>query len=81
MVPTIGRTSELVQEISGASGEQSASIAQINQAMDHLNGATQQSASASEQLSATAEELTSQAMALQELMARFRLDGQAVASH
>jgi methyl-accepting chemotaxis protein len=81
MVPTIGRTSELVQEIAGASGEQSASIAQINQAMDHLNGATQQNASASEQLSATAEELTGQATALQSLMARFRLGGQAVASH
>ena len=58
MVPTINKTSELVQEISAASGEQATGVAQITNAMSHLNTATQQNASASEELSATAEELS-----------------------
>lgn len=73
MVPSINKTSELVQEIAAASGEQTQSVTQINQAMDQLNTATQQNASASEQLSATAEELSAQASQLREMMAFFRL--------
>ncbi|MEY4416943.1 MAG: hypothetical protein RIQ53_4236 [Pseudomonadota bacterium] len=75
MVPTINKTSELVQEISAASGEQATGVNQITTAMNHLNGATQQNASASEELSATAEELSGQASQLQEMMAFFRLGG------
>jgi len=73
MVPSIRKTSELVQEIAAASGEQSTSVSQINAAMNHVNGATQQNASAAEELSATAEELSAQAAQLQELMAFFNL--------
>ena len=73
MVPTINKTSELVQEISAASGEQAGGVSQITTAMGHLNTATQQNASASEELSATAEELSGQAAQLQEMMAFFRL--------
>ncbi len=76
MVPTINKTSELVQEISAASGEQAAGVNQINRAMSHLNTATQQNASASEELSATAEEMTGQAAQLQEMMAFFSLGRQ-----
>jgi methyl-accepting chemotaxis protein len=82
MQPSIARTSELVQEIAAASGEQSAGVAQISQAMDHLSQGTQQNASMSEELSATAEELSAQATQLQELMASFQLaddDAQPVA--
>jgi methyl-accepting chemotaxis protein len=78
MVPSIHKTSELVQEIAAASGEQADGVAQINGAMDHLNGATQQNASASEQLSATSEELSAQATELQSLMAYFKLKGEQV---
>jgi methyl-accepting chemotaxis protein len=74
MVPTINKTSELVQEISAASGEQSNGVSQITNAMNHLNSATQQNASASEELSATAEELSGQAAALQDLLSGFKLD-------
>jgi methyl-accepting chemotaxis protein len=73
MVPTINKTSELVQEISAASGEQSEGVGQITTAMGHLNSATQQNASASEELSATAEELSGQAAQLLEMMAFFRI--------
>ncbi len=73
IVPSIHRTSELVQEIAAASGEQADGVLQINGAMEHLNGATQQNASAAEQLSATSEELSAQATELQELMGYFKL--------
>jgi len=74
MVPTIRKTSDLVQEIASASAEQSSGVAQINGAMGQLNQATQQNASASEELAATAEELGSQAEQLQQTMTFFRLD-------
>ena len=74
MVPSIRKTSDLVQEIAAASQEQSAGVGQINGAMGQLNKATQQNASASEELAATAEEMGGQAAQLQELMSFFRLD-------
>ena len=74
MVPSIRKTSDLVQEIASASQEQSSGVAQINGAMGQLNQATQQNASASEELAATAEELGSQAEQLQQTMTFFRLD-------
>ncbi len=77
MVPSIHKTSELVQEIAAASGEQADGVNQITGAMNHLNATTQQTASASEQLAATAEELSAQANRLQELMAFFQLGGDA----
>ncbi|ACV36703.1 methyl-accepting chemotaxis sensory transducer [Candidatus Accumulibacter phosphatis] len=73
MVPSIRKTSDLVQEIAAASQEQSSGVGQINGAMSQLNQATQQNASASEELAATAEELGGQAGQLQELMTFFQL--------
>ncbi|MDP3878508.1 MAG: methyl-accepting chemotaxis protein [Methylobacter sp.] len=75
IVPSIKKTSDLVQEIAAASEEQSAGANQINAAMDQLNKITQQNASSSEQLAATSEEMSGQAMQLQELMAFFTLTG------
>lgn len=72
MVPSIQKTSDLVQEIAAASGEQSAGVEQINSAMEQLNQITQQNASASEELAATSEEMSSQAEQLQQAMAFFR---------
>ncbi|MBI4985422.1 MAG: methyl-accepting chemotaxis protein [Rhodocyclales bacterium] len=74
MVPTIARTSGLVQEIAAASHEQSSGVGQINGAMGQLNKATQQNAAASEELAATAEEMGGQAKQLEQLMAFFRFD-------
>ena len=80
IVPSIQRTSALVQEISAASAEQSESVAQIGGAMSQLSRATQQNASASEQLAATSEELSGQAEQLQQTVAFFQLgDGQPAA--
>ena len=73
IVPAIRKTSDLVQEIAAASQEQTAGVAQINQAMNQLNQATQQNASASEELAATAEEMGAQAEQLQSVMEFFRI--------
>jgi methyl-accepting chemotaxis protein len=73
IVPGIGKTSDLVQEISAASMEQSSGANQINTAMNQMNQITQQNASASEELAATAEEMTSQADQLMELMSFFNI--------
>jgi len=73
IVPSIGKTADLVQEIAAASDEQSSGVSQINSAMTQLDSATQQNASSSEELAATAEELSSQAEALQQAVAFFQL--------
>ncbi|MEQ8234943.1 MAG: methyl-accepting chemotaxis protein, partial [Gammaproteobacteria bacterium] len=73
MLPSIAKTSDLVQEIAAASTEQSSGVNQINSAVGQLSQITQQNASSSEELAATAEEMTAQARQLQELMGFFRL--------
>jgi methyl-accepting chemotaxis protein len=71
IVPSIGRTSHLVQEIAAASAEQTAGVTQINKTVTLMNQITQQNASASEQLSATAEQMTTQTANLQQMMSFF----------
>ncbi|WP_295464470.1 methyl-accepting chemotaxis protein [uncultured Pseudomonas sp.] len=75
IVPSIGKTSELVQEIAAASEEQSGGASQINSAMLQLSQITQQNASASEELAATSEEMSGQAEQLQRLMSFFHSGG------
>jgi methyl-accepting chemotaxis protein len=74
MVPNIRKTSDLVQEITAASEEQSSGVGQINAAVAQLSQTTQQNASSSEELAATAEEMSGQAEQLQQAMAFFRLE-------
>jgi methyl-accepting chemotaxis protein len=73
IIPTITKTSDLVQEISSASEEQNSGVSQINSAMGQLSQATQQNASASEELAATAEEMSAQAELLSRTMSYFKL--------
>ncbi len=73
MVPNIKKTSDLVQEISAASEEQSSGVGQINSAVIQLSQTTQQNASSSEELAATAEEMSSQAEGLQKTMSFFKI--------
>jgi len=79
IVPSIGRTSDLVQEIAAASNEQATGAAQINKAMAQMSKITQQNASSSEELAATAEEMTAQTASLKDLMRFFRV-GSAVSA-
>jgi len=74
VIPNITKTSDLIQEISAASNEQSTGIDQINDSMLQLDKATQQNAAASEELAATSEELSGQAEQLQQSVAFFVLD-------
>ncbi|MDP3841183.1 MAG: methyl-accepting chemotaxis protein [Oxalobacteraceae bacterium] len=74
MVPNIKKTSDLVQEITAASEEQSSGVGQINAAVGQLSQTTQQNASSSEELAATAEEMSGQAEQLQQTMGFFKLE-------
>ena len=71
IVPSIRRTSDLVQEIAATSTEQTTGVAHIGKAMTQVNQVTQQNASASEELAATAEQMSAQAANLQRMMRLF----------
>ena len=73
LVPDIQYTSELIQEISLASREQSTGATQVNQAIQDLDGVTQQNSITSMELSTTAETLASQAERLQNAIAFFKI--------
>lgn len=73
LVPSIVRTSELVQEISSASSEQRSGAQQINNAMMQLDQVIQHNVTSSEEISAMVEELDQQAGALNEVVQFFRL--------
>jgi methyl-accepting chemotaxis protein len=75
IVPDIQKTSELVQEISAASGEQKSGTEQINKAIMQLDTVIQQNASASEEMASMAEELSSQAEQLQAVISFFKTNG------
>ncbi|HSN92280.1 MAG TPA: methyl-accepting chemotaxis protein [Anaeromyxobacteraceae bacterium] len=72
LVPSIRRTAELVEEVAATSAQQASGVSQINKAMASVDQVTQRNAAAAEELSSTAEEMTSQAQALQELIAFFK---------
>jgi methyl-accepting chemotaxis protein len=73
IVPSIRKTSSLVQEISAASQEQSSGVSQINSAVTQLSQTTQQNAASSEELAATAEEMSGQAEQLKQSMSFFKV--------
>ena len=79
LVPSIRKTADLVQEVAAASVEQSSGVAQVNKAMARVDEVTQRNASAAEELASTAEEMAAQAQALDQLVAFFRVGGQAFA--
>ena len=72
LVPNIRKTSDLVQEISAASEEQSSGVRQINSAVSQLSQTTQVNAASAEELAATSEEMSAQAEQLGQLMAVFK---------
>ena len=61
MTPEIQKTSDLVQEITASSSEQSLSAEQINNAIQSLNFVVQENAATAEEMAANAEELNAQA--------------------
>ncbi len=72
----IERVAGIVDEIALASREQATGLAQINQAVAHLDGVTQQNAALVEETSAAASALQQQAQAMAVLMSSFTLPQQ-----
>ncbi|WP_319582481.1 methyl-accepting chemotaxis protein [uncultured Pseudodesulfovibrio sp.] len=73
LVPQIGRTAELIQEIASSSVEQEKGVNEIASSVNQLDEVVQSNASASEEMASTSEELSSQAQMLAEAMTFFRV--------
>ncbi|WP_442604685.1 methyl-accepting chemotaxis protein [Pseudodesulfovibrio karagichevae] len=73
LVPQIGRTAELIQEIASSSLEQEKGVNEIGAAITQLDDVVQGNASASEEMASTSEELSAQAQALAEAMTFFKV--------
>ncbi|PMR68514.1 methyl-accepting chemotaxis protein [Halomonas heilongjiangensis] len=76
-VDSIRRVSSLMGEISTATREQNGGIEQINTALTEMDSVTQQNASLVQQTSAAAASLEEQAKRLADLIATFRVGGEA----
>jgi methyl-accepting chemotaxis protein len=78
IVTAIKRVTDIMGEISSASTEQSAGVAQVGEAITQMDRATQQNAALVEQSAAAAESLKGQAAQLVQAVAVFKLaDGEA----
>ncbi len=73
VVPDIGKTADLIQEISAASEEQSHGSEQVNSAILQMNQVVQKNVSVADDMASMAEELDSQAQSLLERIAFFQL--------
>ncbi|MBH2016612.1 MAG: HAMP domain-containing protein [Burkholderiales bacterium] len=73
VITQIQQVSQLIGEVASGNTEQSQGIAQVNQAVTHLDHATQQNAALVEESSAAAASLSDQADRLQSAVGRFRL--------
>ncbi|MEF7613216.1 Cache 3/Cache 2 fusion domain-containing protein [Aquincola sp. MAHUQ-54] len=73
IVASVQRVTDIIGEITAASGEQSQGIAQVNRSVVSLDQMTQQNAALVEQSAAAAESLKGQASRLTGLMAAFAL--------
>jgi methyl-accepting chemotaxis protein-1 (serine sensor receptor) len=75
VVTSIQRVNDMMGEISAASTEQSMGVAQIGEAVNQMDQATQQNAALVEEMAAAADSLRSQAQALVNTVAVFKVDG------
>jgi methyl-accepting chemotaxis protein-1 (serine sensor receptor) len=73
VVSSIRRVTDLMGEISAASNEQAMGVAQVGEAVTHMDQATQQNAALVEQMAAAASSLKSQADALVHVVDTFKL--------
>ena len=77
IVGSVQRVSDIIGEITAASGEQSDGIGQVNVAVTQLDQMTQQNAALVEESAAAAESLKEQASRLAQVVQIFRIDGAA----
>ncbi len=80
IVASVQRVTDIMAEISAASQEQSAGIEQVNQTVMQMDETTQQNAALVEEATAAARSMEEQAGQLNDAVALFKLDGQAVAA-
>ncbi len=73
VVDSVQQVARLIQEIASANQEQAAGIDQVNQAVTHMDQATQQNAALVEEATAAAQSLTTQASRLEQLVGVFRI--------
>ena len=74
IVADVGRTAELMKEISAAGEEQRSGAQQINGSLVQLDQVVQQNASSSEELASMAEQLMAQARSMEEATSFFRVE-------
>jgi methyl-accepting chemotaxis protein len=74
VVASVKRVTDIIGDITLASNEQTAGIAQINQAIMHMDSATQQNSALVEEAASAAQSLHEQADALTKLVHVFKLD-------
>jgi methyl-accepting chemotaxis protein len=73
VVQSIRRVTDIMGEISAASSEQSAGVAQVGEAVTSMDQATQQNAMLVQEMAAAAANLEAQSAALVEAVSAFRL--------
>ncbi|HEY8608217.1 MAG TPA: methyl-accepting chemotaxis protein [Noviherbaspirillum sp.] len=75
IVASIRRVTDIMSEISSATQEQTAGIAQVNIAIGQMDNATQQNAALVEEAAAAAKSMQEQAGGLSRLVGAFKFDG------
>ncbi len=74
IIPEIKRTSQLIQEITSGSIEQTNGADQINNAVQQLNNVTQQNAASSDDLVSSSQRLNNQAQNLKDNISFFKIE-------
>ncbi len=72
-VDSVKHTTEIISNITKASGEQAASISQVSIGVDQISAVVQTNSATSEESAAASQELSSQASLLNELVSKFTL--------
>jgi len=76
VVASVKRVTDIMAEITAATVEQSAGIEQVNRAIAHMDGVTQQNAALVEEAAAAAESMQHQAGNLTQVVSVFKLNQQ-----
>jgi methyl-accepting chemotaxis protein len=80
VVTSVQQLAATVADITAANREQSAGLEQINMAVTHMDGMTQQNAALVEQVAITSHQLDEMSMRALQAVSAFRLDGAAHAA-
>ena len=80
IVQSVNKVTDIVQEISAASQEQSTGIDQISTAVSQIDQVTQSNSAQTEELSSTAQTLSAASIQLTKLVGTFKLDTDEAAS-